>query len=158
MRLALRKLPVQVIPASLLAHEATDLVHALRLATAVAQARYELHRGVLAFFLMPFDVQPQPRGFRMLRRQLQAGGAGAGVPGGQQIILAFEHISTVTRAHQSFGGECKGAFMQRTATVRVTGVIAAGAGREGVDSLQGRDPEKTTVPIVLHTRTNASGI
>lgn len=96
----LQLIAVHVKPVPLLPHKAAAFMQAHGTAT-LTKAGHKLDFGMIGIeHPVRTHFQPQPFCGRIER---EVRGAGAGMPGGQQIVTATEHEGAVARAHQRFG-------------------------------------------------------
>jgi hypothetical protein len=123
-------LAIDVVPAAMLAHESAGLVHPLGPAAELA-AGHELYRRVAGILSrMAAHFQPQPT--QTSRMWFQHGGAGAGVPGVEQVAGEAAHIGAVSRSHEGLGVrrlQVKRAGVVATAAVGIRAGAAAIAAR-----------------------------
>ena len=108
----LRKLTVDVNPASVFPHKTADFMQAMG-ATANAITRYEFNcRAVCCGHGVAFDFQTDPFASRF-SLEIELRRPRARVPACQQIGLKFEGVGAVARTHERFS-RCSGLpLMQR---------------------------------------------
>jgi len=85
--------------------------------------------GVLRFMALDGEAEPARPRFRV---ELQRGGAGGRVPGGEQVGFVAQHVGGIARAHQRLG-RGRGGFAGEAGTAAGGERLAAaaGAGRRG---------------------------
>src|SRR5690606_11997343 len=110
-----------------------DFMHALRASAPVAKAGDEFDDGVcIVRLLVPRYIEAEPF-HALLFGEVERSGAGARMPGVEQIRFQTEHVGTVARPHEFVRALRHGTVMEPAAAFGIAAAGAAWAGRAVFD-------------------------